>query len=78
MLSVRQFLASFVRIVVAGLAVGCKRGTPVKKLWLHDAGATRPRRFDDVKVMKKGAAYVKFQTASGEVIEFSRQYEIKQ
>jgi hypothetical protein len=77
MLTLRQFLA-----VVAGIAVtlgaGCKRGEPVKTLLLHDVGGTRPRRFDDVSVLKKDANFVSFRTASGEVIEFSGRYEIKQ
>ncbi len=73
MLTLRQFLA-----MIMGLAVaGCKRGEPVKTLLLHDAGGARPRRFDDVKILGTKSDYVKFRTASGEVIEFSGKYEIK-
>ena len=66
-----------VGLAVSLLAAGCKRGELVKTLLLHDAGGARPRRFDDVKIMDERADYVKFRTASGEVIEFSGRYEIK-
>ena len=77
MLSSRQFLGVLLSLFVA-VVVGCKRGEPAKTLLLHDAGAARPRRFDDVKILATRADYVKFRTASGEVIEFSGRYEIKQ
>src|SRR5688572_28608970 len=59
------------------LAPGCKRGDPAKTLLLYDVSASLPRRFDDVKVLKKDAEYVKFKTASGEVIEFRGRYTIE-
>ena len=77
MLARRQFLALLVGLAVSVPAAGCKRGEPAKTLLLHDAGAARPRRFDDVKILGTRADYVKFRTASGEVIEFSGRYEIK-
>jgi len=73
----RQFLALLAGTAISSLAAGCKRGEPAKTLLLHDAGAARPRRFDDVKILATRADYVKFRTASGEVIEFSGRYEIK-
>jgi len=77
MLTFREFLAVLVGLPVLVLIAGCKRGEPVKTLLLHDAGAARPRRFDDVKILGTRADYVKFRTASGEVIEFSGRYEIQ-
>jgi hypothetical protein len=44
---------------------------------LHDSSGGLPRRFDDVNVLNKRADYVKFRTASGEVIEFSGKYTIQ-
>jgi hypothetical protein len=76
-LTSRQFLGVLLSTALAALAAGCKRGEPVKTLLLHDSGGARPRRFDDVKIMGARADYVKFRTASGEVIEFSGRYEIK-
>lgn len=75
MLTVRQFLMV---LAAASLPMGCSRGAPAKTLLLHDSAEARPRRFDDVKVLKKRDGHVKFRTASGEVIEFSGRYEIKQ
>jgi hypothetical protein len=76
-LTFRRFLAIIVGLAVPALMAGCKRGEPAKTLLLHDAGAARPRRFDDVKILGTRSDYVKFRTASGEVIEFSGRYEIK-
>jgi hypothetical protein len=78
MLTFRQFLAAFVGLPVLALITGCKRGKPARTLLLHDSGAARPRRFDDVKILGTRSDYVKFRTASGEVIEFNGRYEIKQ
>jgi hypothetical protein len=77
MLTFRQFLAILVGLPAAMLIAGCKRGEAVKTLLLHDSGGVRPRRFDDVKILATRSDYVKFRTASGEVIEFSGRYEIK-
>ena len=77
MLTFRQFLVVLVGLAVSALIGGCKRGEPAKTLLLHDSGAARPRRFDDVKILGTRADYVKFRTASGEVIEFSGRYEIQ-
>jgi len=76
-LTSRQFLGVLLSMAVPALAAGCKRGEPARTLLLHDSGAARPRRFDDVKILGARADYVKFRTASGEVIEFSGRYEIK-
>jgi len=76
-LTVRQFLAVLAGLAAPALMGGCKRGEPAKTLLLHDSGAARPRRFDDVKILGRRSDYVKFRTASGEVIEFSGRYEIK-
>lgn len=78
MLTLRQFLIALASLGMTLAVGGCKRGEPVKTLLLHDSPGARARRFDDVKVLKKQADYVKFRTASGEVIEFSGRYEIKQ
>ena len=78
MLTFRQFLGAVVGLPVLALIAGCKRGQPAKTLLLHDSGAARPRRFDDVKILGTRSDYVKFRTASGEVIEFTGRYEIKQ
>ena len=78
MLTSRQFLGVLLSLAVPGVIAGCKRGEPAKTLLLHDSGAARPRRFDDVKILERKPDYVKFRTASGEVIEFSGKYEIKQ
>src|SRR5688572_29122934 len=67
MLFVRQFLAVSAGLPVLALVAGCKRGEPAKTLLLHDSGAPRPRRFDDVKILKTRPDYVKFRTESGEV-----------
>jgi hypothetical protein len=77
MLTVRRFLAILAGLAVPALIAGCKRGEPAKTLLLHDSGVARPRRFDDVKILGTRPDYVKFRTASGEVIEFSGRYEIK-
>ena len=77
MLTCRQFLLVLLSLAVPGLVAGCKRGERAKTLLLHDSGAARPRRFDDVRILGTKADYVKFRTASGEVIEFSGKYEIK-
>ena len=76
-LTSRQFLAAILGAGALGLVAGCNRGDPAKTLLLHDSGADRPRRFDDVKVLKKRDDYVKFRTPSGEVIEFSGRYIIR-
>ena len=77
MLTFRQFLGAVVGLPVLALITGCKRGEPAKTLLLHDSGAARPRRFDDVKILGTRSDYVKFRTASGEVIEFTGRYEIR-
>ena len=77
MLTVRRFLAILAGLAAPALLVGCKRGEPAKTLLLHDPGAARPRRFDEVKILGTRPDYVKFRTTSGEVIEFSGRYEIK-
>ena len=76
MLTVRQFLGV---VLWSGplVVIGCKRGEPAKTLLLHDASGGLPRRFDDVKVLEKREDYVKFRTASGEVIEFSGRYTVE-
>ena len=76
MLTVRHFL-SVILWSGALVVTGCKRGEPARTLLLHDAPGSLPRRFDDVKVLEKRADYVKFRTASGEVIEFSGRYTIE-
>lgn len=76
MLKLRQFLA-LALLATPVLVGGCKRGDPTKTLFLHDPSATLPRRFDDVRVLSKRADYVKFRTASGEVIEFTGRYTIQ-
>jgi len=77
MLTLRQFLAALSWPVVLVLLAGCNRGEPTKTLLLYDSGAALPRRFDDVKVLEKRADYVKFRTASGDVIEFSGRYTVQ-
>jgi hypothetical protein len=77
MLKLWRLAAVILASAVLVLAPGCKRGEPAKTLLLHDASASLPRRFDDVKVLKKEAEYVKFKTASGEVIEFRGRYTIQ-
>ena len=72
-----RFLAIILWSAILMLAPGCKRGEPTKTLLLHDASASLPRRFDDVKLLKKEAEYVKFKTTSGEVIEFRGRYTIQ-
>ena len=77
MLTSRQFMAAIIFTAIFGLVSGCNRGDPAKTLLLHDSAAERPRRFDDVKILKKQDNYVKFRTPSGEVIEFSGRYTIR-
>ena len=77
MLKLWRLAAVILASAVIVLAPGCKRGEPAKTLLLHDASASLPRRFDDVKVLKKEAEYVKFKTTSGEVIEFRGRYTIQ-
>lgn len=77
MLTFRRFLALLAGLAGSGLIAGCKRGEPAKTLLLHDPGGAQPRRFDDVKILQTRPDYLKFRTASGEVIEFTGKYEIK-
>jgi hypothetical protein len=72
----KLWLAVVLASAVLAMA-GCKRGDPAKTLLLYDASASLPRRFDDVRVLKKDAEFVKFRTASGEVIEFRGRYTIQ-
>lgn len=77
MLRLWRWPAVILASAVLALGPGCSRGEPTKTLLLYDASASLPRRFDDVKVLKNEPEYVKFRTASGEVIEFRGKYTIE-
>lgn len=76
MLKLRQFFA-LASLAPFALLAACKRGEPTKTLLLYDSPTALPRRFDDVRVLSKRADYVKFRTASGEVIELTGRYTIQ-